>query len=59
MGAFTDPTDMAKTMANVYERFPRLKERKRASWRARFPAVSSRCWPWARADGQAQDDLDG
>lgn len=29
MGAFTDPTDMAKTMANVYERFPRLKERKR------------------------------
>ena len=29
MGAFTDPTDMAKTMADVYERFPRLKERKR------------------------------
>ena len=29
MGAFTDPADMAKTMADVYERFPRLKERKR------------------------------
>ena len=29
MGAFTDQTDMAKTMADVYERFPRLKERKR------------------------------
>lgn len=29
MGAFTDPTDMAKTMADVYERFTRLKERKR------------------------------
>ena len=29
MGAFTDPTDTAKTMADVYERFPRLKERKR------------------------------
>ena len=29
MGAFADPTDMAKTMADVYERFPRLKERKR------------------------------
>lgn len=29
MGTFTDPTDMAKTMADVYERFPRLKERKR------------------------------
>ena len=29
MGAFTDPTDMVKTMADVYERFPRLKERKR------------------------------
>ena len=26
MGAFTDQTDMAKTMADVYERFPRLKE---------------------------------
>ena len=29
MGAFTDQTDMARTMADVYERFPRLKERKR------------------------------
>ena len=29
MGAFTDPADMTKTMADVYERFPRLKERKR------------------------------
>ena len=29
IGAFTDPADMAKTMADVYERFPRLKERKR------------------------------
>ena len=29
MGAFTDPADMVKTMADVYERFPRLKERKR------------------------------
>ena len=29
MGAFTDPGDMARTMADVYERFPRLKERKR------------------------------
>ena len=29
MGAFTDPADMAKTMTDVYERFPRLKERKR------------------------------
>lgn len=29
MGAFTDQTDMAQTMADVYERFPRLKERKR------------------------------
>ena len=29
MGAFTDPADMAKTMADVYERFPRLKEHKR------------------------------
>ena len=29
MGAFTDPANMAKTMADVYERFPRLKERKR------------------------------
>ena len=29
MGAFTDQADMAKTMADVYERFPRLKERKR------------------------------
>ena len=29
MGAFTDPADMAKTMADVYERFTRLKERKR------------------------------
>lgn len=29
MGAFTDPADMAKTMVDVYERFPRLKERKR------------------------------
>ena len=29
MGAFTNPADMAKTMADVYERFPRLKERKR------------------------------
>lgn len=29
MGAFTDPADMAKTMADVYERFHRLKERKR------------------------------
>ena len=24
-----------------------------ASWRARCPAASSRCWPWARADGPA------
>lgn len=29
MGAFTDQADMARTMADVYERFPRLKERKR------------------------------
>ena len=29
MGAFTDQTDMARTMADVYERFSRLKERKR------------------------------
>lgn len=29
MGAFTDQTDMVRTMADVYERFPRLKERKR------------------------------
>lgn len=29
MGAFTDQTNMARTMADVYERFPRLKERKR------------------------------
>ena len=29
IGAFTDQTDMARTMADVYERFPRLKERKR------------------------------
>ena len=29
MGAFTGQADMARTMADVYERFPRLKERKR------------------------------
>ena len=29
MGAYADRTGMAETMANVYERFPRLKERRR------------------------------
>ena len=29
MGAFTDPGDKAKTMDDVYERFPRLRERRR------------------------------
>ena len=29
MGAFTDPGDKAKTMDDVYERFPRMKERRR------------------------------
>ena len=29
MGAFADGKDMAETMADVYERFPRLKERRR------------------------------
>ena len=29
MGAYADPTDMSTTMQTVYERFPRLKERRR------------------------------
>ena len=29
MGAYADPAGMEDTMANVYERFPRLKERRR------------------------------
>ena len=29
MGAYADPAGMAKTMQNVYTRFPRLKERRR------------------------------
>ena len=29
MGAYADPTDMSATMQTVYERFPRLKERRR------------------------------
>ena len=29
MGAYADPAGMADTMANVYDRFPRLKERRR------------------------------
>ena len=29
MGAYADPAGMAKTMQNVYARFPRLKERRR------------------------------
>ena len=29
MGAYTDPTDQEKTMEEVYQRFPRLRERRR------------------------------
>ena len=29
MGAYTDPTDQDKTMEEVYQRFPRLRERRR------------------------------
>ena len=29
MGAYTDPTDQGKTMEEVYQRFPRLRERRR------------------------------
>ena len=69
LGAYTrkDKQEYAKNLEMVYEKFPRLEERKSqiagtlsggeqqmlamgwksaaASWRAPFPAASSRCWP--------------
>ena len=58
MGAFTDPTDMAKTMADVYERFPRLRaQTPTGGYALRRRAADAGRWP--RPDGQTQDDFDG
>ena len=48
MGAYTDPTDLEKTREEVYQRFPRLRERRR-QLAGTYRAASSRCWPWGRA----------
>ena len=47
MGAFTDPADMAKDDGRCLRAVPPLERSANASWQAPFPAVSSRCWPWA------------
>ena len=48
MGAFlrSDKEGIKADLDHVFEMFPRLKERV-ARRAARFPAASSRCWPWA------------
>ena len=58
MGAFTDQTDMARTMADVYERFPRLKERKR-QLAGTLSGGEQQMLAVGRADGKAEDDFDG
>lgn len=48
LGAYTrkDKSEIASTLKMVYERFPRLEERK-IRLQARCRAVSSRCLQWA------------
>ena len=46
MGGYCRGGDLSADMERVYERFPRLKERRRQV-PGRCPAASSRCWPWA------------
>ena len=46
MGAYTrkDKEEIEQTLAMVYERFPRLKEKTREPEHS--PVASSRCWQW-------------
>ena len=47
MGAFISKNkeETAAAMQDVYEKFPRLRERRSDSWPVRFPEGSSRWWP--------------
>ena len=55
MGAYLrkDKAGIEADLESVYQRFPRLAERKN-SWPAHCRAASSRCWRWAGPDGQTE-----
>ena len=48
MGAYTraDKNEIEESLNLVYERFPRLQERKN-QMAGTLSAANSRCWPWA------------
>ena len=56
MGAFTrrDQKTIRADIERVYDALPAAEGARAPEGRARCPAASSRCWPWARAHGPAQ-----